>query len=147
MFFDVDDFFVLVQKKDINREKHSNCVHATGRDDPKTAPQLRPTFCLTKKTDEPTKVVIGHRCLGCDKSLARFVVDIELATRITARHLRLIPLPASASRKNPCASFDELLDRLTFPAPNNDAENNHRQNARDDPNQCNVIHVRLLLVV
>ena len=38
-----------------------------------------------------------------------------------------------------------LVDRLTFAAPNNDAQYNQRKNAGDDPNQRDVIHFLVLL--
>jgi hypothetical protein len=44
------------------------------------------------------------------------------------------------------AAQADLVDRLTPPAPNDDAENDDRQNPRDDSNQGNVIHVCLLFL-
>jgi hypothetical protein len=71
VFFDVYDVLFPIEKNQIDREKHADCMHPVRGNNPKTLPGARPLAGLSQQTNEPPKIGIGDRHVRGDKALTR----------------------------------------------------------------------------
>ena len=84
--------------------------------DPKSPTLLRPSFCFPQKPDKSTDVTVGQSGLGSYKSLARFVIDVNIIISIRDSHIRRTRPSAGRSLDVPAK---DLLAHLPAPTPDN----------------------------
>ena len=82
------DLPFLVEDDQVDREEHSDGVHAPRRNDPKAAAELRPALGFSKQTNKAAEIVIRNRRLGGHKGFPGLVVHVHVSTviAVTARH-------------------------------------------------------------
>jgi hypothetical protein len=128
VFFDAYNFILFAEKDQIDREQHSDRVHASGRLDPQTGSESRPTASLSQQAYKAEQIAVRKFCIGGDERLPRVVVHVErvppkgdvLAGHVTAEQM---------FRSTPS------LVRSFFMAVNNDSHENKSQADCDDSNQ------------
>jgi hypothetical protein len=95
VFLDAHNFILFAEKDQIDREKHSDCVHASRRLDPQTGSEARPAASFSQQTYKAEHVAIRKFCIGGDERLSRVVVHVErvpperdvLAGHVTAEQM------------------------------------------------------------
>src|SRR5262249_54795876 len=127
--------FFLVKENQIDRKKHADRVHASGRDDPKPAAKLGPAFGLSQQANKAAEIAVRNRRLGGHKSLPSLVVHVHvsavIAVTATARHFISVPI-ASSHRQGLHSHYHCLVNRLTLAPPDDDAKHHESENSRDD---------------
>src|SRR5579862_1945855 len=103
MFFQMHNGPFLVQKKKVDREEHAYRMHATRRDDPKTAAEFGPALGFPQQTNQAAEVVIRNHRLGGHKRFPRLVIHVDVSAKIsvTTRHLFSV-IYTSMSWRGPC---------------------------------------------
>lgn len=95
MLFDVHDLFLLVEENQVNREKHTDCMNSSGGHDPEATAELRPSPCLSQKTDKAWEITVGDGSFGGKECFPCLVVDIEWGALTITRHTLITPLSSA----------------------------------------------------
>ncbi len=88
VLFDMDDFFFLAEKNEIDGKHHADGMDTPGGDDPKTGPQPCPAFGFSQEPDQPTQIAIRYGCFRGDECFPRFVVDKDCTSTAVISHCR-----------------------------------------------------------
>jgi hypothetical protein len=140
VFLDAHNFILFAEKDQIDREQHSDRVHASRRLDPQTGSEARPAASFSQQTYKAEHVAIRKFCIGGDERLSRVVVHVErvppegdvLAGHVTAEQ---------AVRSTPS------LVRSLLVAVNNDSHEDKCQADCDHSNQSYGFHANSPLCV
>jgi hypothetical protein len=135
VFFDVHDLSILAKEDQVDREHHSNGVHAARGNDPEAAPLASPSVGFPEQPNQATQVAVCHGGFRGDKGFPRSVVDVDHTLSVVICNRQFRRLPVDQFR-----STTELFDCLAAPTPNDHQQHDDSECCGHDSYQGYAIH-------
>src|SRR5262249_16662687 len=98
IFLDPNDFLVLAEKNEVDREHHADGVNTARGHDTQASTELGPAPGFPKQSDEATKVTVGESCLRSDEGFPSPVINVHEATVTIIGHRCTDPVSELAAR-------------------------------------------------